>query len=335
MTPHKIFTWKEGKYWSERQLLPISQIVVILKALEWRKECFASIQTYDEFGNAQFCPLYFDFDGKPDVVHKEVIHFVEALDFNLGITPKIYFSGNKGFHIIIDYMVKHPQCHLLVKNFADELVSLKTLDQTIYRTQSLLRIPGSPGSAPGYYKIPLTKMELFNLTFGQIKDLATARRPELPSSLEGVDTEAMEAWLIKAVEALPVLNLSNLREYGSVDKEITPCIQTILTVSQGAGQRNSYVHILARFFKLCGLDLQATEALFMEHEHWRDYEASERGVTPVLRNVFYSRASNFIGCRSNSTYSEIMRNHCENDCHFSAKFPKFTVIDLEGKTHNV
>lgn len=336
---YKYFAWKEKGYWRGQELLSIPQIEALLAVHGWKKEVFASIQQYDEFGNCLRSPLYFDFDGEPERVIADVRHFVQASEFVINVTPKIFFSGNKGFHLIIDYLVEHPQCHLLVQDFARELAAVPTLDMKVYRTQSLLRIPGSPGSARGFHKIALTRKELFAMSFEEIRELSRTEqhRAVLHASAEKIDSSVMDAWLKTALAKLPSYDNINsiLAHSESVGMEMTPCIQRLLTEPQPQGNRHESLFILGRFFKLCGLDLASAKAAIEINEHWALYEQQEREVTKTLKSIYFSRRPVTLGCKGASVSASLMRDNCDRHCPFSPDFPKLTVVDTKGVAHLV
>jgi hypothetical protein len=315
----------------------MSQITTMLGVLGWKKEVFASIQAFDKDGTCLFCPLYFDFDGPPEKVIADVRHFVQACEFVVNMTPMIYFSGNKGFHLIIDYPIEHAQCHLLVQDFGKEIAAVPTLDPKVYRSNALFRIPGSPGSAKGFYKIALTRSELFTMTFTEIRELARHRRQvEHNHDISKIDHAVMEAWLAVAIKKLPTYTAIQTDVHSDcIATEMTPCVHTLLTVPQLTGSRHESVFILARFFKLCGLDQATTFAAITAYPHWSTYEKDEGDVTKVIKSVYQTAKTTMVGCKGRSVSAEVMRAHCNKLCHFSADFPKIAVTDLNGKTHYV
>lgn len=335
---HKLFAWREGKYWRGQEIISVAQMRSMLTLLDWKKEVFASIQDYDEFGNCISSRLVFDFDGEPDLVMKDVKHFIQACEFVINCTPRIYFSGNKGFHLTIDHIIEHPLCHLLNQDFAEEIALCKTLDKKIYRTNSLFRIPGSPASRKGYYKIQISRAELFSLSFSQIQELARNRRHfEDDHDPSSIHTDVMTAWLKIAMQKLPRYdNLEAITIHtNSVNSEMTPCIQRFLTREQPHGQRHECLFILTRFFKLCGLDAESTKTALQSQPHWAAYEETDGEITKVIRSVFYSKKQSTLGCKGKSVSAEIMRDSCDANCPYSPNFPKLAVVDLKGQTHYV
>lgn len=320
----KYFAYKERGYWRVQELLPIAQIRAMLAALAWQYEVFASIQSYDEHGNVVGGPLWFDFDGHPEDVLAEVRHFVCALEFTINVTPRIYFSGSKGFHVIIERFIDHPRVHELVQDFVRETAPfLRTLDPKVYRTRSMLRIPGSKASKPGYYKIEVTRRELFDLSYDAIRQLATAQRfIETEHDPSRLDEHVFDDWLALAIKNLPTYDsLPQLESLArSVDMEVTPCIANMLVTPAPEGERNATCFTLARFFRGCDVDEETCRQILMKQPHWQGFEVDGREVTKVLRSVYRSQKPSQLGCRGNSQTAEIMRSYCATPCHFRSDF---------------
>lgn len=321
----KYFSRKEGDSWIGRDLLSLTQVWALLNALEWKKETFASVQDYDADGNIVACPLYFDIDSADPAVSLSAARDVVAgCEFLINVTPRIYFSGSKGFHLIIERKIIHPRCHELAGHFAAEGFShVSAIDRKVYRTRSMFRIPGSPASKPGYYKIELTRTELFTLMYDDIKTLARSQRSLAGQhDPEKIDESVFQAWLAQALRELPEYkDLTDLATKNhSVASEITPCIKTMLTTPAESGDRHNTVYILSRFFKGCGVDEVLCQKLLLEQPHHRAYEETERGVLKIIRSVYSSPRAQVVGCRGQSTGAALMRRKCAPPCHFRADF---------------
>lgn len=321
---HKFFAFKEGAHWRVNDLLPVDQIRSMLQTLEWKYEVFASIQTYDEHGNIKCCPLYFDLDGEPDQVLADAKAFCQTCEFVLNITPRIYFSGSKGFHLIIEKAIDHPRCHELVADFAKEIAgSIRSVDKKVYSSRRMFRIPCSPASKRGFYKIELLRRELFDLSFDQIRDLARHQRIiETEHDPSKLDDDTYESWLAIAIAQLPTYDKVGRRSDGgsSVDMEMTPCIATMLSTRAGPGDRNQTVYILAKFFRICEIDEASCRAILLQYQHWHDFEKEGGEVTKVVRSVYRNPRPSMIGCRGQGIYQELMRAQCAAPCHFRPDF---------------
>lgn len=321
---HRYFAYLDGTYWRIQDLLHVDQIQALLEALEWKYPVFASIQSYDQAGNVISCPLFFDFDGHPDRVIDDTRQFVQACEFVINTTPRIYFSGSKGFHCTIQRPIHHARCHELCHYFAREVAGgLASLDHKVYRARSMFRIPCSPASKKGFYKIELTRTELFTMSFEEIRHLATNQRCiETAHDPSKIDDDAWTDWLAAAVRDLPTLDdLPSLREHcRSLDMEWTPCLETLLTHPPIEGERNTTVYVLAKFLKSCDVSEDAVEKLLLRYPHWRAFDKS-REVSKVIRSVYRSKREAMVGCKGRSHYASLMRSVCDELCHFRDDFP--------------
>lgn len=139
---------------------------------------FTSIQTYESASQVDSepydCDFVVDFDGADSLDHcRRLINHLLSLD----ITPLVYFSGNKGFHVITSRQswgaLTSPELNKQWKSLAWKLkkdFNLDTLDLSIYSTRRQLRVENSKHKS-GLYKIPLNIDEL-SMPLEKIKELA-------------------------------------------------------------------------------------------------------------------------------------------------------------------
>lgn len=129
--------------------------------------------------------LWFDFDSKedPSKAQQDAIEVCNRLlkykieEKNI----KIYYSGNKGYHIIVDVNKElDPErvASLCINKFGRDL---ETLDKSIYNASRILRVEGTKNKATGLYKIPLT--------FKQLKEFKTEDVKKKASSLDNIVEE--------------------------------------------------------------------------------------------------------------------------------------------------
>ncbi len=134
------------------------------------------------------------------------IKFINYLNirFEVDISSiRIYFSGNKGFHITIPFqlfaikLMPSLEFWKKVKLFAEELSKgFKSVDMSIYEIRRLIRMANTINPKSGLYKIPLSYNELCNLTIEQIKELASTQRDieYLPLDEIEVNEELNSIW---------------------------------------------------------------------------------------------------------------------------------------------
>lgn len=120
--------------------------------------------------------IWFDFDSENDltIAQSDTKTIVDRLaqrgfkDENVAI----YYSGNRGFHVIAK--LKTEITRKTIENAVTKIAGdLKSLDMTMYDWNQVLRGPGTKHEATGLFKIRLTREEL-NGTIQSIKDMATA-----------------------------------------------------------------------------------------------------------------------------------------------------------------
>ena len=331
---YKLFAWQQNGTWRGHQMLTIPQIRAQLTTLAWRYPVFASIQSYDEHDNCLSCPIYLDLDGTDDqTTIDDARHYVGASEFLVGVPPRIYFSGAKGFHFIYDWPIVDPNCHLLAKEFVEE-VGMRVFDMRVYRTFSLLRIPGSLGSTGTHYKIELTRHELMTLSMPQIRQLATRQRflsPDLYDNSK-LDTILLDDWLAAARRRLPKYDspakIAAAAE--SVELEFTPCLEHLLTTGVPKGNRNNAAFILVKFLRNAGLAELDCEKAILAYDPWRAFENDERGVSRVVKSVYRNRRPSQLGCKGDGLDAGIMRSYCSDTCFFRDDFNRFTIEDRKS-----
>jgi len=136
--------------------------------------------------------FYLDLDDADDPANAQkecnsiVDFFLHGLEVNpIGIT--VFFTGRKGFRIVVDYSVFAIQpsanLHLQYKALARRLMkrlSIRTLDLSVYSHNNMLRMPNSKHPVTDLYQIPLTIEEIRTLDIEAIKALAIEPRNGIP-----------------------------------------------------------------------------------------------------------------------------------------------------------
>ena len=172
--------------------------------------CFATVQRFagktKVKGEAFIAPLFFDLDHEsdPGVAKDEAAKLVEFFIQELDVKPTdiwVYFSGSKGFHILISgQAIGITQSHNLHKVFShiagylkfrlgtvevkddengkpqDVLTPLTTIDPVVYTSYRMLRLPNSVHQKTRLFKIELTIAELKALSMEEIREKAKMPR---------------------------------------------------------------------------------------------------------------------------------------------------------------
>lgn len=325
----RYFAWKEDGYWQGHKLLTSSQISILLSHLPQDREVFASVQSHDETGEILSCPLYADFDHKSESLERtqaDVQTFVWRIITELGVVPEIYYSGRKGFHVILPYEIIHRRCHYVAQHVARRFGGdLASFDHQVYRPRAMFRLPLSMGSQPGFYKVRLTREELFNASVEDIQRFSKARRQlkTNETDLEKLQSDVFLDMLEEAAESLPPEKVGKA-VYGQ-SAYLTPCLKDMLQNGTGEGLRNKAVFVLSKFFKQAGLSEDQAREELLSRAHFKAWEIA-RGVnvTGVLRSVYKSPREPRLGCKYGMD-ADVMQAHCQRLCPFNPEFPLLKV----------
>ena len=129
--------------------------------------------------------LDIDRKGKLDTARDEISIILKRLESEYQIDLRwlrINFSGNKGFHVFIpaelfDGFEASEELPDQLKRIGEKLTEGYEFDFSFYNHTGLMRLENTKHSISGKYAIPLTADELFNLSIGEIKELASSSRP--------------------------------------------------------------------------------------------------------------------------------------------------------------
>jgi hypothetical protein len=224
-------------------------------------------------GEAYLAPLYFDLDHaeNPAISQADAIKLVDFFLNELDVKETdiwVYFSGSKGFHILINSqalgITPRNDLHKIYKHIAGYLVhklGLQSLDLVVYTAYRMLRLPDSMHQKTHLFKIGLTIEELRTLTLDEIKEKARSpRRNEgLPTRQEREEAldlrvKAAHFYTAKMVEYEEAAATANKRyekeEFHFIKGRPPVCVTDILEGGwKKDGDRNQATVQLACYFK--------------------------------------------------------------------------------------
>ena len=282
-----------------------SQINSLIPSLK-SCELFCSIQSFDKDANTLYTPIYADLDGP--TATEDCLDIVETIEGEFDITPEIYFSGSKGYHLIIPFKIVHASPHEIVKRFFGALGHWNSLDHKVFTARRLFRACGSIHHKTGLYKTKITKEELAFLG-DEIRGVCTKQVFE--KALNWIDNELVQETIedIKETYVKDVANKEkNGHQYSDYQIEISPCIKKIITTRPQDGEWNHTISTIARFFNYAKVDKNAALNILMNFPHWRE---DEKHVGKVFNSIF--RRDSFYTCRGNET----LEQYCDPFCMFS------------------
>jgi hypothetical protein len=259
--------------------LELSKIAAYQQNAAFNFNCFCTVQRFAtedrKKGEAFLAPLYFDLDysENPAVSQADAIKlvkfFTEELELQLS-DIWIYFSGSKGFHVLVNSQALGIQprndLHKIFKHIAGYLIhrlELISLDLVVYTSSRMLRLPNSIHQNTRLFKIELSFDELQTLTLAEIKALAgQPRRTPVFSREQRMDglelrPKAGALFTNKLAEFEEVAVTSSARyekeEYRFTKGQPPACVNDILTNGwKKPGDRNQATVQLACYFKDAG-----------------------------------------------------------------------------------
>lgn len=265
--------------------------------------------------------FYLDFDSDNfELVRQDAIKAISYLKVVFGLNNpidqlKIYFSGNKGVHIIVPSVVIGitPRKDLneifkTIANAISEFSTNKTIDLKIYDNKRLFRIPNSIHEKTGLHKVEITLDELRYSSESEIRNIAKKQRYFTPKEyiLCKQANKMYETFIERT--AIRLNDFKNIQSNGTL-KYTPPCILKILEDGAKEGRRNHTIAILSSFFKSNGKNLdEALEIL----ERWNTEKNSNPTPISELRKTarsLYSSEKSY-GCSSIKTLELCMQEDC-------------------------
>ena len=282
-------------------------------------DVYSTVYKYDsrDTNTANFiAPLYLDLDID-DIennfmkIKQDLLLIMRKLKTMFALSDKdieIYFSGSKGFHILVSHKVfgfePSRDINKQYKKVAIELKTYtvnKTVDTKIYDSKRLFRIPNTINHKTGLYKVPISyeKVKSIN-SYDELKAYANKTKPMLPGIYK-FNPQARDNFdaLIERLdkEEQSKTNTKLAREFIQ-KKELLPCVQYILNHGAAKGQRNNTTVALAN--SLFQIGKTYDEVLEIIH-YWNITKNEDPLDEAEIRTTVQSAHSNannnrFYGC---------------------------------------
>jgi DNA-binding HxlR family transcriptional regulator len=247
-------------------------------------------------------PLYVDLDGdiidgkSYDKVKQDALLAISYLETHLKVPKdyiRIYFSGNKGFHLIIPFNVfgitpckdlndKYKAIAIILK----ENTINKSVDTRIYDKKRLIRLPHSINGKTGLFKVPISENDLRNFGY---EDMVEYSREDKSIEYEKTETieEARQAFdILTAIKPKVKKDISN-KAFINTKYEIPVCIKRIYAVGAEKGFRNNTLMILASALLQKGKELEnVIDAMIEWNESKNDPSLEQNEVEATVRSAY-------------------------------------------------
>lgn len=266
-----------------------------------------------------------DFDSSENILtaKEDCLTVIKALNLQPN-TFKVFFSGNKGFHLYIrhEFFDITPD-EFTSKNFTKIAVdlgkrlNLDTLDDSIYQANRKFRIPNSQHQKTGLFKIEIDWRRLEDITIDEIKTLA-----KTPQTLTLFDYSLPTTKYTKATRTNNTVSLNygldsvtdrDMKSGGSGDFATFKdkvCISKMNSQKHKEGMRHEVaLTLIAEYFHQ-GLSQQETESNLLAYSRTNLIEERFNKDYKRAINDIYNGGSDYkFGC-----YSKIKQKFCSGTC---------------------
>ena len=299
------------------------RVLTFLKAYA-NTDVYYTIYTYygeDKDKCPILAPLYLDFDDDDVEGHyleerSDVYRAVQLLSkwFKVPVEQvMLYFSGSKGFHVIIPHEVfgwapsvdLNTKLKCVMTQIQKELGTGR-IDGRIYDRKRLFRIPNSINGKSGLYKIPLTLDELMKISsYKELKQIAS--KPKLamfPVPVYSKESqEAFEEWIQAHQEQKHARRHTGTIKIPEGGRQLLPCVEAILRDGVGEGSRNNTAVAVASSILQSGKTLEETEDILYEWNERNDPPLEGHELHAVLMSAYRMfESERFYGC---STFRDL------------------------------
>ena len=275
--------------------------------------------------------LYIDLDN-PDMkdieqeqeafetIREDGIRAISFLSAIMGVDEemiKIYYSGQKGLHIIVPAAVigLRPMKELnhVFKVIAKDIHKMskhKTIDTQIYDNARLFSLPGVKHPATGRYKIPLSYTELRTLSFDDIKRLSRRKRKVIykKAILSTKASRMFKNYIDEWEKEKKLLSHKSTKKGKQTLNFMPPCIESILNRPCTNGFRNHTAAALSSYFKSRGL---SKAQAWKELDKWNDEMAKlPKGELSTTFESIYNGDYSY-GCATLETLGDYYKDKCK------------------------
>lgn len=253
-------------------------------------------------------PLYFDLDIKLEnesdfkKVVRDTLLTISFLEEELHIdrdSIEIYFSGSKGFHVIVPFeslgiepCSDLPEKYKAIANRVKKETIYKTIDTSIYERKRLFRFPNSVNGKTGLYKTAMSFDYLRTANYEMICDYAAEPR-EVEFAKPRYKQETTKAInRILLIEKMREMKRRHPRTIiPAEEQDILPCVAQLLEEGIGQGGRNNTCVAIASSLAQSGMERDDAVDTVLS---WNDLNSPPLPKSEVVRTVHsaYQMAEN-------------------------------------------
>lgn len=256
-----------------------------------------------------YFPIDIDGDNSLETV-RNILDFLQSNDVPIEFL-RVFFSGSKGFHIMIPNSMigAEPSENIstYMRRFYELLFGKDLIDTSIYNHVRLFRYPNTIHSKSGLYKHELSIEQISQLTFNEIKQLATQPSTYKANNYTGEHITFLRNYWKEAV------NRSSTIVKQITIKDDTPedaryyCYKALFRKGAPEGQRNETALRAAWILKKTGLPFELALETVNKWNYLNQPPLPEKEIEQVVRHVFEHDYK--FGCTD-----KILSQYCNHAC---------------------
>ena len=240
---------------------------------------------------------------------------------------ELYFSGSKGFHLLIDPrvlgIVPNTQLNAIYKSLALHLYMayhIPVIDLRIYDKRRLFRIPNTVNSKTGLYKVPLSIEQFSSFTYKELMEYAEEPK-ELPKRIRKINKDAAIIFQTRIVKAYHTITKPSKPDIAYTipeeKQELLPCLKKVLEDGSVRGARNNTLIILASGLLQSGYKLEEVETVTREWNQLNEPPLEQHELEATVRSA-YTMLQNGrrYGCSSMKELGLCASNECRLGEHY-------------------
>lgn len=268
-------------------------------------QCLYEYETNDYDTCKIISDVYFDFDApKLDEEHYNRTAFEVRLAYNyltlyVGVPKeyiRLYFTGNKGFHIVIPYQIFNISPSITLNEdikafilYLKEECNLTQIDRSIYDRKRLFRIPNTINTKSNLYKVPITIEQVYAFKLKNIITYAstpqyisyTEKEPEVvPKAAQFYQSVLTRTIHKKPLHIGPIMVPQN----GEV-RPLLPCAERLIEEGVEKGARNNALVILSSSLIQSGISPEEAYEIITE---WNESKVNPPLDDRELQTTFNS-----------------------------------------------
>lgn len=311
-------------YFVRNQWMPSEKETLMRFIHAYRQEysVYLSLYSYPEKGKTDadvYGPMCFDVDCENNVERAqedavELLSYFERVWDIPKAHAQIYFSGNKGFHVLysphILGVLPERGLNARYRSVARKVAALLphgTLDLQIYDARRLLRVVNTRHEKSGFFKVPLDAEQLSSLSIDEIRQRAMTPRPIVFPKAVFSPTAAKQFCVL----GKPPVSLERTPQTRDISFE-PPCVQYLWTNEVKQSDRHNRLVLLASH--CIQRNYSQETALYLLSVWNTDYAVPPLSQSHVdyMVQYMYNRGGYNYGC---STFSQY---HCDTvTCPFA------------------